>query len=100
MYEFAGNDACDGSSRPGEPLNEAIVPVPKPGTGQVLIMVVACGVCRNDLRIIDGELKGAKLHFIPGYKIMGTVVGLGEGRVYGAAVLVMDQEGESRRYYA
>lgn len=66
-------------SEPREPLNEVTVPVPKPGTGQVLIKVVACGVCRTDLHIIDGELKGARLPLIPGHEIMGTVVGLGEG---------------------
>lgn len=63
----------------GGPLKEVTVPVPKPGTGQVLIKVAACGVCRTDLHTIDGELNGAMLPLILGHEILGTVVGLGEG---------------------
>ncbi|SDF55859.1 alcohol dehydrogenase, propanol-preferring [Dyadobacter soli] len=66
-------------SKPGEPLNHLIVPVPKPGTGQVLIKVAACSVCRTDLHIVDGELKGAMLPLTPGHEIMGTVVEIGKG---------------------
>lgn len=44
---------------PGRPLRCADVPVPTPGPGQVLVAVRACGVCRTDLHLVDGELAGA-----------------------------------------
>jgi propanol-preferring alcohol dehydrogenase len=65
---------------PGEPLKEKIMPVPRPGPDQVLIEVHACGVCRTDLHIVDGELSGPKLPLIPGHEIVGTVVESGAGR--------------------
>lgn len=61
----------------GEPLLYKTVPVPQPGENQVLIKVHACGVCRTDLHIVDGELKNAKLPLIPGHEIVGTVVKVG-----------------------
>ena len=45
----------------------------------MLIAVAACGVCRTDLHILDGELREPKLPLIPGHQIVGTVVGAGEG---------------------
>ena len=57
----------------GEPLRLREVPVPRPGTGQVLIKVHACGVCRTDLHIVDGELSAPKLPLIPGHEVVGTV---------------------------
>ncbi|HEX5712829.1 MAG TPA: zinc-dependent alcohol dehydrogenase family protein [Solirubrobacterales bacterium] len=65
--------------RAGEPLRAAELPDPEPGPGQVLIEVAACGVCRTDLHILDGELNEPKLPLVPGHQIVGTVVGLGEG---------------------
>jgi len=62
----------------GEPLRLQEVPVPAPGTGQVLIKVQACGVCRTDLHIVDGELPRPKLPLIPGHEIVGTVVETGK----------------------
>ncbi|HEX9616026.1 MAG TPA: zinc-dependent alcohol dehydrogenase family protein [Anaerolineales bacterium] len=62
---------------PGQPLQARQVPVPEPGPQQVLIRVQACGVCRTDLHILDGELKEAKLPLIPGHQIAGTVVRVG-----------------------
>lgn len=53
------------------------VPVPEPGPGQVLIRVSACGVCRTDLHILDGELEHPKLPLVPGHQIVGRVVGDG-----------------------
>ena len=50
-----------------------------PGPGQVLIRVAACGVCRTDLHILDGELDGPKLPLIPGHEIVGQVAALGAG---------------------
>jgi propanol-preferring alcohol dehydrogenase len=52
---------------------------PEPGTGEVLLKVSACGVCRTDLHIADGELEGGRLPIVPGHEIVGTVVGKGEG---------------------
>lgn len=47
---------------------------PEPGPQQVLIRVYACGVCRTDLHVVDGELTGGKLPIIPGHEIVGRVV--------------------------
>lgn len=52
---------------------------PVPGPGQVLLKVSACGVCRTDLHLIDGELPDPKLPIVPGHEIVGTVVSGGEG---------------------
>ena len=49
------------------------VAVPEPGSQQLLIKVSACGVCRTDLHIIDGELASPRLPLIPGHQIVGTV---------------------------
>jgi propanol-preferring alcohol dehydrogenase len=59
--------------RPGKPLKIAELPIPAPGPEQVLIKVHACGVCRTDLHIVDGELPHPKLPLIPGHEIIGTV---------------------------
>ena len=65
--------------RPGQPLRWAEVPDPDPGENEVLIEVSACGVCRTDLHIYDGELTEPKLPLIPGHEIVGTVVAAGAG---------------------
>ncbi len=65
--------------RAREPLRAVDLPDPEPGRGQVLIAVHACGVCRTDLHILDGELDRPKLPLVPGHQIVGAVVGLGEG---------------------
>ena len=54
-------------------------PDPLPGPGQLQVSVSACGVCRTDLHVVDGELSEAKLPIIPGHEIVGTVSALGEG---------------------
>jgi propanol-preferring alcohol dehydrogenase len=54
-------------------------PVPKPGEGQVLIRVLACGVCRTDLHILDGELAAPHYPIVPGHEIVGEVVEQGPG---------------------
>ena len=64
-------------TRPGTPLVPMDVPDPQPGPGQVLIRVRACGVCRTDLHIVDGELAKPKLPLIPGHEIVGVVAGVG-----------------------
>jgi alcohol dehydrogenase, propanol-preferring len=53
--------------------------LPKPGPQQVLLRVSACGVCRTDLHIVDGELTSPKLPLIPGHEIVGYVESVGEG---------------------
>ena len=65
--------------RPGEALRLERRPVPRPGRGQVLLRVEACGVCRTDLHLIDGELPEPRLPVIPGHEIVGRVAALGEG---------------------
>jgi alcohol dehydrogenase, propanol-preferring len=63
---------------PSEPLRLTDVPAPKPEAGQVLVRVLACGVCRTDLHVVDGELRDPKLPLIPGHQIVGEVVETGE----------------------
>ncbi|HYK92290.1 MAG TPA: zinc-dependent alcohol dehydrogenase family protein [Acidobacteriota bacterium] len=63
---------------PGRSLVLREVPVPRPGPDQLLIKVHACGVCRTDLHVLDGELTQPKLPLIPGHEIVGTVVSMGE----------------------
>ncbi len=53
----------------GHPLVYTTLPMPVPQAGQVLVKVIACGVCRTDLHIVDGELSGPKLSLIPGHEI-------------------------------
>jgi alcohol dehydrogenase, propanol-preferring len=55
------------------------VPAPVAGPGQVLIDVSACGVCRTDLHVVDGELTEPKLPLIPGHQVIGSVLALGPG---------------------
>src|SRR5262245_7048471 len=64
---------------PHRPLAIADLPVPRPGRGQHLIKVRACGVCRTDLHVADGELTGGKLPVVPGHEIVGEVVENGAG---------------------
>jgi alcohol dehydrogenase, propanol-preferring len=65
--------------RPGEPLVMRERPVPAPGRGEMLIEIVACGVCRTDLHVVDGELPNPKLPIVPGHEIVGRVSALGQG---------------------
>ena len=64
---------------PRTPLHLAELPIPAPGTGQVLLKVHACGVCHTDLHILDGELSQPKLPLVLGHQIVGTVVQAGPG---------------------
>jgi len=63
--------------RPGQPLRAAEAPEPEPGPGDVLVRVHACGVCRTDLHIFDGELTEPKLPLVLGHQIVGTVESAG-----------------------
>ncbi len=61
----------------GTPLIESRSADPMPGPGQVLIAVGACGVCRTDLHVVDGELASPKLPIVPGHEIVGRVLACG-----------------------
>jgi propanol-preferring alcohol dehydrogenase len=59
---------------PGAPLQAMELAVPTPGPAQVLIEITACGVCRTDVHIADGELRRPKLPLVPGHEIVGRIV--------------------------
>ncbi len=63
--------------RPGQPLRAARLPLPSLGEHDILVKVSACGVCRTDLHIVDGELAPHKAPVVPGHEIVGTVVAAG-----------------------
>jgi len=65
--------------RQREPLRLTELPEPSAGPGQVLLDVRACGVCRTDLHILDGDLAEPKLPLVPGHQIVGVVREVGEG---------------------
>jgi propanol-preferring alcohol dehydrogenase len=62
---------------PGQALHPAELPVPQPADGQLLIRVHACGVCRTDLHVLDGEVACSRRPLVPGHQIVGTVVDTG-----------------------
>jgi propanol-preferring alcohol dehydrogenase len=64
--------------QPGAPLAERELPDPEPGDGEVLIRVAACGVCRTDLHVVDGELPDPKLPLVLGHQIVGRREDTGE----------------------
>lgn len=64
---------------PGRPLAEKELPVPEPGTGEVRVKIAACGVCRTDLHVVDGELPDVPPGIIPGHEIVGVIDRLGAG---------------------
>lgn len=63
----------------GRPLELMDLPTPEPGPGQVRVMVFACGLCRTDLHVLDGDLTEPKLPLVMGHQVVGTVDDLGEG---------------------
>ncbi|HEX4041424.1 MAG TPA: zinc-dependent alcohol dehydrogenase family protein [Xanthobacteraceae bacterium] len=65
--------------RLGEPLKLVERPDPAPGDGEVRVRVAACGVCRTDLHVIDGELPNPKLPVVPGHEIVGVIDAMGRG---------------------
>ncbi len=64
---------------PRSPLVLRERPLPVPRAGEILIAVAACGVCRTDLHVVDGELPDPKLPLVPGHEIVGRVAQIGEG---------------------
>jgi propanol-preferring alcohol dehydrogenase len=65
--------------KPGTPLVLRERPLPEPGPGEILIGVHACGVCRTDLHVVDGELPDPKMPIVPGHEIVGEVQKAGAG---------------------
>jgi propanol-preferring alcohol dehydrogenase len=59
---------------PGRPLRAAELADPEPGPGELLLRVLACGVCRTDLHVVDGDLPEPKLPLVPGHQIVGEVL--------------------------
>lgn len=65
--------------RPNTPLVLESRPLPKPGAGMVRVRVEACGVCRTDLHVVDGDLSDVRLPIVPGHEIVGVVEARGSG---------------------
>ncbi|MCX8997062.1 zinc-dependent alcohol dehydrogenase family protein [Rhizobiaceae bacterium BDR2-2] len=63
----------------GTPLVWTELPDRKPGPGEIRVKISACGVCRTDLHVVDGELPDPRVPIIPGHEIVGRVDALGEG---------------------
>jgi alcohol dehydrogenase, propanol-preferring len=66
-------------TQPGRPLEPRELPDPAPADGEVLLRVLACGVCRTDLHLADGELSIPRLPVVPGHQIVGEVLEAAEG---------------------
>ncbi|MDO9166511.1 MAG: zinc-dependent alcohol dehydrogenase family protein [Rhodoferax sp.] len=64
-------------SSPGQPLVLAELPMPQPQAHEVVIQVLACGVCRTDLHIVDGDLPPRHAGIVPGHEVVGRVVAAG-----------------------
>jgi propanol-preferring alcohol dehydrogenase len=64
---------------PGHPLAMETRPDPQPASGEIVVRVEACAVCRTDLHVVDGELAHPRLPLVPGHEIVGTVGALGGG---------------------
>lgn len=65
--------------QPGQSLIPTELPDPMPAPGEVRVRVAACGVCRTDLHVVDGELPNPKLPLVPGHEIVGRVDRIGKG---------------------
>ena len=66
-------------NRIGAPLEWTEIPDPQPGSGEIRIKVSACGVCRTDLHVMDGELPDPQVPIIPGHEIVGRIDSIGTG---------------------
>lgn len=65
--------------KPGTPLVMREIADPHPGAGEIRVRVLACGVCRTDLHVVDGDLPHPKLPIVPGHEIVGRVDEIGHG---------------------
>ena len=63
----------------GAPLEHRDAPMPQPGSGEVLVRVTVCGICRTDLHVVEGELERPKLPLIPGHQAVGVITQIGSG---------------------
>ena len=70
---------------PRQPLVMRERPLPEPAADEIVVEVAACGVCRTDLHVVDGELPNPKLPVVPGHEIVGRIAAMGEG-VTGLAI--------------
>jgi propanol-preferring alcohol dehydrogenase len=70
----------------GRPLVPRDTPVPSPGPGELLLRVLACGVCRTDLHVTEGDLPVHRPGVTPGHEVVGEVAGAGSGDVAGFSV--------------
>jgi len=70
---------------PRRPLVMRERPLPEPAADEIVVEIAACGVCRTDLHVVDGELPNPKLPVVPGHEIVGRIAALGE-RVTGLAI--------------
>lgn len=75
----------------GGPLRRVALPVPRPGRGELLVRVLACGVCRTDLHVAEGDLPVHRPEVVPGHEVVGEVVELGPE--VGAGFAVGDRVG-------
>jgi propanol-preferring alcohol dehydrogenase len=66
-------------NKPGAPLVWTDLPDRQPGAGEIRVKVLACGVCRTDLHVLDGELPDPKYPIIPGHEIVGRIDAIGAG---------------------
>src|SRR5215469_18112519 len=75
-------------AQPGEwqPLVLRDTPDPSPGPGELLLRVLACGVCRTDLHVTEGDLPVHRPGVVPGHEVVGEVAALGPGDVSGFAI--------------
>ncbi len=63
----------------GKPLHSEEVADPRPAKGQLLLKVLACGVCHTDLHIIEGDIRAPRSSLTPGHQVVGEVVAIGDG---------------------
>jgi propanol-preferring alcohol dehydrogenase len=77
----------------GKPLTPRETPVPEPGPGELLLRVLACGVCRTDLHVTEGDLPVHRHGVIPGHEVVGVVAAVGPGTPGSAGFTVGDRAG-------
>jgi alcohol dehydrogenase, propanol-preferring len=74
--------------RPGERLAVEERATPEPRAGEIRVRIEACGVCRTDLHVVDGELPGPELPIVPGHEIVGRIDAVGDGVALAAGARV------------
>src|SRR5262245_4580835 len=80
MYPDPGHMRAMALTRAGARAVEAVErDEPEAGPGQLVVSVAACGVCRTDLHVVDGDLPDVRVPIVPGHEIVGRVVNAGSG---------------------